>query len=311
MKKKKSTTFKIIITILILLLVLIIGLIIFAFVKFHSLNNSIKEPLDRDHSQLRQKNLKDGDPMTVVLYGIDDDAQRHQENLGQRSDSIVLMSINPKNNKTVMVSVPRDTKTEIVGHNSTEKLNHAYAYGGPKMAVNSLEKLMDIPVDHYISIDMDGVKTVVDELNGVDITSNATFTFHGYKFEKGQKYHMDGDKALTYMRSRKEDGAGGDEGRQLRQQQVITAVAREAFSVNSVTKLNGIFKAAQDNLKTDLSFVQLNRFKSDYDKAQDNVERLTINGQNALGDDNLYYFYPDKNSLKEVKEKLKENLNLN
>lgn len=55
------------------------------------------------------------------------------------------------------------------------------------------------------------------------------------------------------MRSRKEDGAGGDEGRQLRQQQVITAVAKkEAFSVNSVTKLNGIFKAAQDNLKTDL-----------------------------------------------------------
>ena len=63
-------------------------------------------------------------------------------------------------------------------------------------------------------------------------------------------------------------------------------------------------------MKTDLSFIQLNRFKSDYDKAQDNVERLTINGQNALGDDNLYYFYPDKNSLKEVKEKLKENLNL-
>ena len=122
---------------------------------------------------------------------------------------------------------------------------------------------------------------------------------------------MDGKEALAYMRSRKEDGAGGDEGRQLRQQQVITAVAREAFSVNSVTKLNGIFKAAQDNLKTDLNFVQLNRFKSDYDKAQDNVKRLTINGQNTLGDDNLYYFYPDKNSLKEVKEKLKENLNLN
>lgn len=311
MKKKKSTTFKVIITILIILLVLIVAAAIFVFTKLHSLNNSINEPLDRDHSQLRQKAAKEGDPMTVVLYGIDDDAERQQENLGQRSDSIVLMSINPEDKKTVMVSVPRDTRAKIVGHGTTEKINHAYAYGGPKMAVNSLEELMDVPVDHYIAINMDGVKTVVDELNGVDITSNATFTFHGYKFEKGQKYHMDGDKALTYMRSRKEDGAGGDEGRQLRQQQVITAVAREAFSVNSVTKLNGIFKAAQDNLKTDLSFVQLNRFKSDYDKAQDNVERLTINGQNALGDDNLYYFYPDKNSLKEVKEKLKENLNLN
>ena len=74
-----------------------------------------------------------------------------------------------------MVSVPRDTRAKIVGKGTTEKINHAYAYGGPKMAVNSLEKLMDVPVDHYISIDMDGVKTVVDELGGVTITSNGFY----------------------------------------------------------------------------------------------------------------------------------------
>ncbi|MBS9538862.1 LCP family protein [Staphylococcus hominis] len=294
----------------ILSILLIIGL---SFKKFISLNNSINRPLDRDHSQLRQKNLKDGDPMTVVLYGIDDDAQRHQENLGQRSDSIVLMSINPKDNKTVMVSVPRDTRTEIVGHNSTEKLNHAYAYGGPKMAVNSLEKLMDVPVDHYIAINMDGVKTVVDEIGGVDITSDATFTTKStipFHFEKGKQYHMDGKHALAYMRARKEEGAGGDGGRQLRQQQVITAVAKEAFSMNSVTKLNSIFKAAQDNLRTDLSFIELNKFRSDYSKADNNVERLIIDGQNDKGDDGLYYFYPNKDSLNEVKQKLKDNLEI-
>lgn len=105
-----------------------------------------------------------------------------------------------------MVSVPRDTRTEIVGHNSTEKINHAYAYGGPKMAVNSLEKLMDVPVDHYIAINMDGVKTVVDEIGGVDITSDATFTTKSttpFHFDKGKQYHMDGKQALAYMRARK------------------------------------------------------------------------------------------------------------
>ena len=172
--KKEINYFKVIITILIILLVLIVAAAIFVFTKLHSLNNSINESLDRDHSQLRQKAAKEGDPMTVVLYGIDDDAERQQENLGQRSDSIVLMSINPKDKKTVMVSVPRDTRAKIVGKGTTEKINHAYAYGGPKMAVNSLEKLMDVPVDHYISIDMDGVKTVVDELGGVTITSNGS-----------------------------------------------------------------------------------------------------------------------------------------
>lgn len=312
--KKKSTAFKVFITILIVLIVLIIAAGIFVFAKLHSLNNSINHPLNRDHSQLRHKSVKDGDPMTVVLYGIDDDSERHQENLGQRSDSIVLMSINPKDKKTVMVSVPRDTRAEIVGRNTTEKLNHAYAYGGPKMAVNSLEKVMNVPVDHYIAINMDGVKTVIDELNGVDVVSNGTFTTKSmtpYHFDEGKKYHMSGKQALAYMRSRKEAGAGNDEGRQLRQQQVITAVAKEAFSINSITRLDGIFKAAQDNLRTDLSFIQLNKFRSDYDKAQDNVEKLTINGENKVGDDGLYYFYPDKNSLNNVKKKLNDNLEIN
>lgn len=211
-----------------------------------------------------------------------------------------------------MVSIPRDTRAKIVCKNTTEKINHAYAYGGPDMAVKSLEKLMDVPVDHYVSINMDGVKTVVDELGGVTLTSNASFTTkdteNTYQFKKGKEYKMNGEQALAYMRSRKEEGAGGDEGRQQRQQQVITVVAKEALSINSVTKLNGIFKAAQNNLKTDLSFVQLNRLKSDYDKAQDNVERLTIDGQNALGNDNLYYFYPYENSLKDIKQKLKDSL---
>ena len=142
----------------------------------------------------------------------------------------------------------------------------------------------------------------------MDITSDATFTTKSttpFHFEKGKQYHMDGKQALAYMRARKEEGAGGDGGRQLRQQQVITTVAKEAFSMNSVTKLNSIFKAAQDNLRTDLSFIELNKFRSDYSKADNNVERLIIDGQDDKGDDGLYYFYPNKDSLNEVKQKLK------
>lgn len=310
--KIKSRVFKIIIVLLIFFFLLAIIIGIYLFIKIKDLNDSINSPLERSHSELRKTPTKEGDPITVVLYGIDSNSQRRQENSSQHSDSIVLMSINPEDKKTVMVSIPRDTRAKIVGKNTTEKINHAYAYGGPNMAVKSLEKLMDIPVDHYVSINMDGVKTVVDEIGGVTLTSNASFTTkdtkNTYQFEKNKEYKMDGEEALAYMRSRKEEGAGGDEGRQQRQQQVITVVAKEAFSINSVTKLNGIFKAAQNNLKTDLSLVQLNRLKSDYDKAQDNVERLTIDGQNSLGDDNLYYFYPYENSLKDIKQKLKDSL---
>lgn len=309
-KKKKSLVFKIIAIILIILIVLAIAIGIYVFSKVNSLSNAIHNPLDRDKSELRKKAVGDGDPVSIVIYGIDEDSERKEQNLGQRTDSIVMMSINPKDHKTVMVSIPRDTRAKIVGRGTTEKINHAYAYGGPDMAVKSLEKLTNVPVDHYAAINMDGVKTVVDQLGGVDVTSNATFKFHGYQFNKGQKYHMNGDKALTYMRSREQEGAGGDSGRQLRQQQVIEAVAKEGLQIGSLTKIDGIFKAAEDNVKTDLSLTQLNKMRQNYDDAQDNVERDTIQGENKVGNDNLWYFYPDENNLKSVMKKYKDNLDL-
>ncbi|QRJ66838.1 LCP family protein [Staphylococcus saccharolyticus] len=309
-KKKKSLVLKVIVTILIILIVLAIAIGIYVFSKVNSLSNAIHNPLDRDKSELRKKPVGDGDPVSIVIYGIDEDAKRKQQNLGQRTDSIVMMSINPKDHKTVMVSVPRDTRAKIVGRGTTEKINHAYAYGGPDMAVKSLEELTNVPVDHYAAINMDGVKSVVDDLGGVDITSNATFNFHGYQFNKGQKYHMNGDKALTYMRSREQEGAGGDSGRQLRQQQVIEVVAKDGLQLGSLTKIDGIFKAAEDNVKTDLSLTQLNKMRENYNDTQDNVKLYTIQGENKVGNDNLWYFYPDDNSLNDVMKKYRDNLDL-
>jgi len=305
-KKKKSLVLKVIVTILIILIVLAIAIGIYVFSKVNSLSNAIHNPLDRDKSELRKKPVGDGDPVSIVIYGIDEDAKRKQQNLGQRTDSIVMMSINPKDHKTVMVSVPRDTRAKIVGRGTTEKINHAYAYGGPDMAVKSLEELTNVPVDHYAAINMDGVKSVVDDLGGVDITSNATFNFHGYQFNKGQKYHMNGDKALTYMRSREQEGAGGDSGRQLRQQQVIEVVAKDGLQLGSLTKIDGIFKAAEDNVKTDLSLTQLNKMRENYNDTQDNVKLYTIQGENKVGNDNLWYFYPDDNSLNDVMKKYRD-----
>lgn len=65
--------------------------------------------------------MGDGDPVSIVIYGIDEDSERKQQNSGQRTDSIIMMSINPKDHKTVMVSIPRDTRAKIVGRGTTEK----------------------------------------------------------------------------------------------------------------------------------------------------------------------------------------------
>ncbi|RIL39268.1 LCP family protein [Staphylococcus equorum] len=306
-KKKKSLTKKIVVTVIIVLAILVVLVAAFIFYKLFSLNNSINNPLDREHSELRDKPREKGDPISIVLFGIDDDEVRKQENGGQRSDSIVLMSINPEDKKTEMISVPRDTHAEIVGKDTEEKINHAYAYGGPAMAVKSVEKLMDVPIDHYASINMDGVSTLIDEINGVDVVSNSDFKVRDYVFEKGEKHHMNGDEALAFMRSRKEAGAGGDEGRQARQQLVIEAVAKKSLDAGSIPKINTMFDAVEDNIMTDLSLTELNDIRSDYQSAQETVNRHTLKGENTMGDDGLYYFYPGDNEkiIKDYKDNLK------
>lgn len=209
-----------------------------------------------------------------------------------------------------MVSVPRDTRAQIVGRDSVEKINHAYAYGGPKMAINSLEKLMNVPIDHYATINMDGVKELVDQAGGVTVKSNATFTVKGNSYVKDQKYKLDGDEALAFIRSRKEDGAGGDFGRQERQQLVIQALAKELVSIGSLPKINQIFDTLGDNVQTDLKISQINSLRFKYSDALDNVDRNQLEGQDAILDDGLYYFVPSDSSKKEVVDNYRTNLEL-
>ena len=178
------------------------------------------------------------------------------------------------------------------------------------MAINSLEKLMNVPIDHYATINMDGVKELVDQAGGVTVKSNATFTVKGNSYVKDQKYKLDGDQALAFIRSRKEDGAGGDFGRQERQQLVIQALAKELVSIGSLPKINQIFDTLGDNVQTDLKISQINSLRSKYSDALDNVDRNQLEGQDAILDDGLYYFVPSDSSKKEVVDNYRTNLEL-
>lgn len=310
-KKKLSTPVKwllIIVGILLLIAIIFIGYLAF---QLFGLNNSINSPLDREKSDLRNESVKkDGTPISIALFGIDSDEVRKAEGGGERSDSIILLSINPDKKKTVMVSIPRDTRADIVGRDSVEKINHAYAYGGPNMAVKSIEKLMNVPVDHYATINMDGIEELINHVDGVDVKSNATFSYKGYDFEKNEKYHMKGKEARTFMTSRKQDGAGGDFGRQARQQLVLQALVNKLVSVNSIPKINGIVDALGDNVKTDLSITDLNDLRQNYEPAKKNVKKLQLEGDNQMLDDGLFYFLPDEANKKKIEKIYRDNLGI-
>ncbi|RKJ22727.1 LytR family transcriptional regulator, partial [Butyricicoccus sp. 1XD8-22] len=92
-----------------------------------------------------------------------------------RSDSIIVMTVNPKTESIDMLSIPRDTRVEIVGKGVDDKINHAYAFGGVEMSMNTVEKFLDIPIDYYIKLNMEGFKEIVDAVGGVDVNNDIDF----------------------------------------------------------------------------------------------------------------------------------------
>src|SRR5690606_27392907 len=131
----------------------------------------------------------------------------------------IVLTVNPNKESIQMVSIPRDTRTEIIGKGFEDKINHAYAFGGMEMAIDTVENFLDIPIDYYVQVNMEGFKDLIDAVGGVTVENDLAFTQDGYHFPEGT-ITLYGDEALAFVRMRKNDPRG-EFGRQLRQRQII------------------------------------------------------------------------------------------
>lgn len=163
--------------------------------------------------------MTENEPFSALILGVDE----RQGDQG-RSDTMIVLTVNPELATTKMLSIPRDTYTELVGTNSKDKINHAYAYGGVKMAVSSVEELLDIPIDYVAKINMESFVEIVDIVGGIEVDNAFEFFYEDENFPVGQ-LELDGEKALKYVRMRYDDPEG-DFGRQNRQKQVIQQVLK-------------------------------------------------------------------------------------
>ena len=156
------------------------------------------------------------------------------ETEGARADSVMLLH-KAENGQTSLTSLPRDTFVDIpeLGEN---KINAAYT-GGPKLLVQTVEKLSGLTVDHYVEVGMTGVSQMVDAVGGVDVCLDYDVADEDaglvWDTSQGQCQTVDGTKALAYSRMRKSDPTG-DVGRGLRQRAVISAVVSKAASPTTV-----------------------------------------------------------------------------
>jgi LCP family protein required for cell wall assembly len=146
-----------------------------------------------------------------------------------RSDAIMLIRFNPDQHYASVVSIPRDSWVPIPGH-GTNKINAAYAFGGPSLLIATVEKLTNIRVDHFLLVDFAGFKSIVDSLRGVDVQVAESTDVSGVMFHKGLN-HLDGTEALAYVRQR-HGLPGSDFDRVRRQQNFLRAVMTKVAKIN-------------------------------------------------------------------------------
>ncbi len=275
--------------ILLFLLLLGGGYAWYVWDKIHDTVDTMHEPLDRDKDPERQKEIQDifseKKSINVLLLGVDE-----RDGDKGRSDTMILMSLNPNTNSMKMLSIPRDTYVNIPGRNM-DKINHAYAFGGVELSVQTVEEAFDIPVHFYGKVNMEGFELGVDSLGGVTVNNNRDFTQDGIHFEEGD-IHLNGKEALAYIRMRKGDPRG-DMGRNERQRAVITAAMNEAASFSSITKVGEILDILGNNVNTDLQMKNTQNLFSNYLGTRANIETMEISGSGQILGGIWYYIVPE------------------
>ena len=294
-----------------LVLLLIIGLFAFKLWDiWSSVESTVKKiqiPRAENQVQIRPEPVvvKERQAFSVLLLGIDTgDYGRVEQG---RSDVMLLATVNPKTNRTTLTSIPRDSYVSIPGRSEKTKINHAYAYGGPGLAANTVQELLDVPVDFTVSADMQGFKQIIDAVGGITIAPLASFSQGRYNFQKGVTTRMDGEMVLSYIRNRYD--SGGDYGRQDRARQVVLEIIRSGVELDSLLNYQDILDSISGNVKMDLSYDEIIHIATNNSSAIRDIEEFQLQGSGEMID-GVYYEILHSESLQAIQEALKKELDI-
>ena len=221
-------------------------------------SSEIKDKLE-ENDELIEQNLNDNeiwyhdDIKNILLMGIDQGSRSFPYG---RSDAMILVSINKKTKKVKLVSLSRTAYVAIDGYENT-RLNHAHGYGGPRLAIKTIENNYKIRIDNYVSTTFSAFQSLIDAIGGVNITFTSAeasalknqIRAAGLTYAGAGTYKLNGRLALEYVRLRKIDT---DRERTGRQRKVLTAIANSAKSM-SIWQLNDMLNKVLPYITTDLS----------------------------------------------------------
>jgi LCP family protein required for cell wall assembly len=263
---------------LVVLLVLLLATAVWGLLGYLAFRSGVKDANERlDSRAYAALAPKDGlmlsNPSTILVLGTDEGPNREGP---FRSDAIMIVRTDPDEHRIALLSIPRDLRVEIPGR-GPDKVNAAYAYGGPTLAIRTVQRLTGIQPNHVIVVNFSKFREVIDTLGGITVnvpdrilsnkfacpfaTEARCDRWPGWRFNRGEQ-EMDGRRALVYARIRinQLDPSENDLTRGERQQAVIQAMADEITSFHTFLRLPFIGDDLVAPLATDLSanqFIQL------------------------------------------------------
>lgn len=333
-RKKRSRIRKWILSILTIILLTVAGWGTYLYAQYKGSIDDIQKSAKISKTRNVSNLIARGKSFSILVLGTDVGELNRNDRSGL-TDSMMLVTVNPKSNKVTMVSIPRDIMTAIPGYEDSfpQKLNAAYAYGGVGATMKAVQNYLNVPVDSYALVNMKGLTTLVDKVGGVSVKSPMDFqysqdTAHSYganlyRFHKGStkweysddngatwtssKTKLTGDAALAFSRMRYDDPQG-DYGRQQRQRLVLQALIKK--SVNAETLLNASFiKSLSKYAQTDLSFNNILKIAQNYRKATKNQDSDHMQGVGVMSD-GVSYQAVTKSEKQRITNKLRKQLGL-
>jgi LCP family protein required for cell wall assembly len=260
---------------LVIVLVFVLLTAVWALLGYLALRSGVKEANARLDSRAYaalapQSGLILSSPSTILVLGTDEGPTREGP---FRSDAIMIVRSDPDENRIALLSIPRDLRVTIPGR-GTDKVNAAHAYGGPTLAIRTVEELTGLEINHVVVINFDRFREVIDALGGITVTVPRRILSNkfdcprstpaecdrwpGWRFARGPQ-EMNGRRALVYARIRENqlNPEETDFTRAARQQAVLQATADEITSFGTFLRMPFIGDEIVQPLTTDLSANQL------------------------------------------------------
>lgn len=295
---------------LVIALLTLAALLVFAAIAYLTYTERRIERIPEEELTSLQIPVGGEGPINFLVVGTDSRVSLPEEwddyfgdFAGARADVIMLAHLVP-GERIQLLSVPRDLRADIPGH-GTNRINAAFALGGPNLLVQAVGEVTGIPIHHYVEIDFGGFGEVVDSLGGVviDFEYPSRDRKSGFQADAGRQ-RLDGEMALAYARSRTvevlRDGewrgtGGGDIARTRRQQQLLVQLFDQVTSPSSAFSLPGFLPAFADQVTADAGLslgLMADLARSSLAMRSGDIEEMTLPVESSAGSDGRSYVVP-------------------